>query len=385
MYNRLINLSKNSSIFLFGARGTGKSYLLRNRYSENNTVFIDLLDPKTYLDYSMNPSSLQNFLDALNDKIEIVVIDEVQKIPQLLDIVHKNISEKSRKFILTGSSARKLKRGGANMLAGRAFVYNLFPLTSSELGIDFVLKDVLKWGSLPGMYAFRNDDDKAEFLRSYALTYITQEITEEQVVRKLEPFRKFLFVAAQMNGKVINYSKIGREVGTNPNNVISYFQILEDTLLGFLLEPYHTSVRKGLSSSPKFYFFDTGVLRALNNTLSIDIKQQTYNFGELFENFIINEVYRHISYSRKDYKINYLLTKSGVEIDLVITRPGNSTLLIEIKSSDTINEDDIKSFIKISADIPNSEAYCFSLDKNLKKFKKVKSIFWQEGIELISK
>ena len=384
MYNRLINLSKNSSIFLFGARGTGKSYLLKHRYSDKNTIYIDLLDPKTYLDNSLNPSNLQNYLDTLNDSVEIVIIDEVQKIPLLLDVVHKNIAEKKRRFILTGSSARKLKRGGANMLAGRAFVYNLFPLTSTELEKDFVLKDVLKWGSLPGIYAFGNDDDKTEFLRSYALTYITQEITEEQVVRKLEPFRKFLFVAAQMNGKVINYTKIGREVGTNPNNVISYFQILEDTLLGFFLEPYHTSVRKGLSGSPKFYFFDTGVLRALNNTLSIDIKQQTYNFGELFESFIINEVHRHLSYGRKDYKLNYLLTKSGVEIDLIITRPGKSTLLIEIKSSDTINEDDIKSFMKITADIPDSEAYCFSLDKTPKKFKNVNSIHWQEGIDLLS-
>lgn len=384
MYNRLINLSKNSSIFLFGARGTGKSFLLRQRYTDNNTVFIDLLDPKTYLDYSLNPSNMQSYLDTLNDNIEFVIIDEVQKIPQLLDVVQKNIAEKNRKFILTGSSARKLKRGGANMLAGRAFVYNLFPLTSSELEKDFVLNNVLKWGSLPGIYAFNNDDDKAEFLRSYALTYITQEITEEQVVRKLEPFRKFLFVAAQMNGKVINYTKIGREVGTNPNNVISYFQILEDTLLGFILEPYHTSVRKGLSGSPKFYFFDTGVMRALNNTLSIDIKQQTYNYGELFESFIINEVHRLISYERKDYKLSYLLTKSGVEIDLVITRPGKSTLLIEIKSSDTINEDNIKSLIKISADIPNSEAFCFSLDKTPKKIKHVNCMHWQEGIDLIT-
>ena len=234
MYSRLIKFSNNNSFFLFGARGTGKSFLLRHRFSEENSVFIDLLDPETYLNYSLNPSNIINYIDTISNNIEWVIIDEIQKIPRLLDVVHKYLSEGSKKFILTGSSARKLKRGSANMLAGRAFINNLYPLTSTELGKDFNLTDVLKWGSLPGIFAFKEESDKMDFLRSYVHTYITQEITEEQVVRKLDPFRKFLNVSAQMNGKVINFSKIAREVGTSSVNVSSYFQILEDTLLGFL-------------------------------------------------------------------------------------------------------------------------------------------------------
>ncbi len=383
MFNRVIKLSKNSSIFLFGARGTGKSYLLRNRFSGKNTAFIDLLDPAAFLEFSLNPSNLQNYLDALTPETEFVIIDEVQKIPALLDVVHKNIFDDKFKFILTGSSARKLKRGGANMLAGRAFIYNLFPLTFEEHGSGFNLVEVLSRGSLPGIFRFDNIQDKNEFLKSYALTYLTQEITEEQAVRKLEPFRRFLFAAAQMNGKVLNFSKIARESGTSPATVITYFQILEDTLLGFLLEPFSTSIRKSLISSPKFYFFDTGVVRALNNTLSIDVQPKTYAFGELFESFIVNEVYRSVSYLRNDYKLNYLLTKTGVEIDLVVTRPGKKTLLLEIKSSDSISSEALKSFIKISKEIENSEAYCISLDKFPKRFDNVNCIHYSGLKEIL--
>lgn len=382
MYSRLIKFSNNNSFFLFGARGTGKSFLLRHRFSEENSVFIDLLDPETYLDYSLNPSNIISYIDTLSKSIEWIIIDEIQKIPKLLDVVQKYLSEDSRKFILTGSSARKLKRGSANMLAGRAFINNLFPLTSNELGKDFNLTDVLKWGSLPGIFAFKEESDKMDFLRSYVHTYITQEITEEQVVRKLDPFRKFLNVSAQMNGKIINFSKIAREVGTSSVNVSSYFQILEDTLLGLLIEPYHTSVRKSLVGAPKFYFFDTGVVRALNNTLTLDVLPQTYNYGELFESFIINEIYRLQSYYKKDYRLSYLRTKSGVEVDLVIIRPGEKTLLIEIKSNINITEEQVKPLIGISADIPNSEAYCISLDRTPKKFQNVNCLYWEEAIRL---
>jgi predicted AAA+ superfamily ATPase len=382
MYSRLIKFSNNNSFFLFGARGTGKSFLLKHRFSEENSVFIDLLDPETYLDYSLNPSNIINYIDKLNKNIEWIIIDEVQKIPKLLDVVHKYLSEGSKKFILTGSSARKLKRGSANMLAGRAFINNLYPLTSTELGKDFNLTDVLKWGSLPGIFAFKEESDKMDFLRSYVHTYITQEITEEQVVRKLDPFRKFLNVSAQMNGKVINFSKIAREVGTSSVNVSSYFQILEDTLLGLLIEPFHTSVRKSIVGSPKFYFFDTGVIRTLNNALTLDVLPQTYNFGELFESFIINEIFRLQSYYKKDYRLNYLRTKSGVEVDLVVTRPGKKTLLLEIKSTTNVTEEQVKPLIGISADIPDSEAYCISLDKTPKKFQNVNCLHWEEALAL---
>lgn len=381
MFNRLIKFPKNSSFFLFGARGTGKSFLLRHRFSVNNSVIIDLLDPDTFLRYNLNPSVLLNFMDSLSESIQWIIIDEVQKIPQLLDIVHKHLSEGSKKkFILTGSSARKLKRGGANMLAGRAFVYNLYPLTYLEIGEQFNLQEVLKYGSLPAVFSFESGKDKNEFLRSYHYTYITQEITEEQTIRKLDPFRKFLSVAAQMSGKIINYSKIAREVGITTPTVISYFQILQDTLLGQMLESYHTSIRKSQKENPKFFFFDTGVLRALSNTLTLDVLPQTYIYGELFEHFIINQINWLQNYYKKDYRLYYIRTKSGLEIDLIIERPGKKTILLEVKSTENVTREQILSFENLAKDIPNSIPYCFSRDKISKKFGSVKCLNWQEGI-----
>ena len=382
MFNRIIKFSPNNSFFLFGARGTGKSFLLRERYSISNSVTIDLLDPDTFLQYSLNPGSLSNYIATLDDKIEWIIIDEVQKIPSLLDVVHKFLSDgNDKKFILTGSSARKLKRGGGNMLAGRAFVYDLFPLTHIELAKKFDLMEVLKFGSLPGIYNFTSEDDKNEFLRSYHYTYITQEITEEQVVRKLDLFRRFLNIAAQMNGKVLNYSKVARESGISTPTVITYFQILEDTLLGMILPAYHGSIRKSQRESPKFYFFDTGVLNALKNTLTLSLNTSTYNFGELFESFIINEINRLQIYYRKDWKFSFLRTASDNEIDLIIERPGMKTALIEIKSTENLFEQQVSVLNNFTKDFPNSEAFCFSLDKISKKYGNVNCLHWKSGIE----
>lgn len=383
MYNRLIKLNNNNSIFLFGARGTGKTYLLKNQFEDKTTIYIDLLEPETYLQYSLRPSSLKEYIDTLNSGTKWIIIDEIQKLPGLLDIVHKCIEEKKIKFILTGSSARKLKRGGANLLAGRAFINKLFPLSYKELGKEFNLTEVLKWGSLPGIFSFNDTEDKKDFLRSYVFTYIKEEITEEQTVRKLEPFRKFLYISAQMSGKIINYSKIARESNTSTTSIISYFQILEDTLIGITLDAYHTSVRKSQKQSPKFYYFDTGVLRSLNNTLTLDVLPQTYSFGNLFEHFIINEVNKLNHYYKKDYRLYYYQTKSGLEIDLVIERPGEKTALIEIKSSDNVTPEQIKPLISISKDFKNSETFCFSLDKVPKKIENVYCCHWQKGLNLI--
>jgi predicted AAA+ superfamily ATPase len=199
-------------------------------------------------------------------------------------------------------------------------------------------------------------------------------------VRKLEPFRRFLYVAAQMSGKIINHSKIAREVGVSSPTVQSYFQILDDTLLGITLDSYHKSVRKSQKESPKFYFFDTGVVRSLRNTLTLGLQPQTYNYGELFEHFVINEIYRLQHYLKKDFRLFYLCTKSGLEIDLIIERPGLKTVLIEIKSTNNITEEKIKPLKKLSKDIPDSVSYCFSLDKIPKKFDNVSCLFWQNGL-----
>lgn len=259
MIDRAINLSKSRSFFLFGARGTGKTSLLQQEFvGHPGVLYIDLLKPSEEDLYRLYPETLAHQIEA--ETFEWVIVDEIQKLPKLLDLVHHAIVNKRQKFILTGSSARKLKRGAANLLAGRASVYHLYPFTARELGDDFDLQTALEWGLLPEVWNLKQAGDRAETLYAYALTYLKEEVQAEQFVRKLDPFRKFLEVAAQSNGKIVNFSKIGNDVGVDTTTVQNYFSILEDTLLGFILPSYHKSVRKRQREAPKFYFLILALL-----------------------------------------------------------------------------------------------------------------------------
>jgi predicted AAA+ superfamily ATPase len=381
MFNRLIHLPESSSFFLFGPRGSGKTHFLKTHFAGSKVLYLDLLDPETFQTLSLRPKSLIDRLEELPRIVRWVVLDEVQKIPSLLDIVHQQIEIGRYKFALTGSSARKLKHGGANLLAGRAFVYHLYPLTAHEIGPAFSLPNALRWGTLPRVFSLKSDEDKRDFLRSYAHTYLQEEITQEQVVRRLDPFRRFLFIAAQMSGQIVNFARIAREAGTTVPTVQSYFQILEDTLIGFLLDAFHESVRKRQRENPKFYFFDTGVLRALGQTLSVDLPPHTYAFGTAFEHFLINEIQRLQSYKKKDYRFSYLRTKDGVEVDLIIERPGMKRALVEIKSTSRVGPDDVRALKRLSPDIPHSEAFCLSLDPAAQKIEGVRCLPWARGLE----
>jgi predicted AAA+ superfamily ATPase len=380
MINRSLRLPKNNSFFLFGPRGTGKTHLLREFLKNKSCLYIDLLDPERNQTLSLRPKALEDEILGLDPDTRWVVIDEVQKIPALLDIVHRQIESKDICFALTGSSARKLKTAGANMLAGRAFLTYLFPFTSMELGNSFSLSDALRWGTLPKIYSLKTEEEKRDYLRSYTHVYLQEEITQEQVVRKLDPFRRFLVVAAQLSGQIINFSKVGRDVGVSVPTVQSYFQILEDTRIGFLLDPFHESVRKRQRENPKFYLFDTGVQRALENTLALDLLPSTYAYGVAFEHFIINEIFRLSSYAKHDDRFSYLRTKDEVEIDLVIERPGRKKALVEIKSTEFVRPEDIHSFQKLGSDIPRSDMYCFSRDPHPKMINGVHCLPWQKGL-----
>ena len=309
MIYRLLNLLKTNSFFLFGARGTGKTRLVNDLIPAKDSIYIDLLDPAQYEQFLVDPSRLSRLIEARGKNIEWIVIDEVQKVLPLLDIAHASIEKYGLKFALTGSSARKLKRGGANLLAGRAFTYHLYPFTSEELGLGFDLERCLAWGTLPKPYTADTNEERELFLRSYVHTYLKEEIQVEQIVRRLDPFRKFLSVAAQMNGALLNFSNIARDIGSTTPTVQSYFQILEDTLLGFYLEPYHLSIRKRQKEAPKFYFFDTGVQRALAEVLTLPLVESSYGYGKTFEHFIILELHRRSSYLRNDFKFSFLVTK----------------------------------------------------------------------------
>ncbi len=383
MYQRLLNLPKNRSFFLFGARNTGKSTLIEAQFTTDHCIWFDLLDTSLQEKFLVNPEELFDIVKGLPPEITHVVIDEVQKVPKLLDVVQRLLKKKDKYFILTGSSARKLKRGGANLLAGRAFVYHLFPLSFTEIGNDFDLARALSWGTLPEIIDFSTDQERHELLTAYAHTYLREEIWEEQFVKTLAPFRKFLEVAAQSNGKIINFAKIAKEVGVDDKTAKAYFELLEDTLIGFFLEPHHNSIRKQVSGKPKFYFLDTGLTRALARQLDIPLRPGTNAYGNAFEHYIITEIIRLASYLRHQYKFSYLRTINDVEVDIIIERPGKNTLYIEIKSTDSIQENMLTYFKKITGSVKDIEAICLSNDPYAKKFDHVLAIPWKEGIKKI--
>ena len=380
MFHRIFEPGKKHSFFLFGARGTGKSTLLRNWFKKTPSLYIDLLDPEEEEAFLRNPGELKQRLDGLPAGTHWIILDEIQKIPRLLDAVHAAIENRGMYFALTGSSARKLKRGEANMLAGRAFIHHLFPLTHLEIGEGFALETALHFGTLPKVLGFEDSEDKIGFLKAYSLTYLKEEIAAEQLVRKLQPFRGFLEVAAQCNGQILNFSRISREVGADVKTVQGYFEILEDTLMGFLLPAFHESVRKRQSHAPKFYFFDTGVKRALERTLTQNFGPGTYAYGNAFEHFLILEIFRLSSYSGKDWKFSYLRTKDGVEIDLIVERPGLPKALVEIKSKDRVSAEDVAPLERLARDMPKSEAFCLSRDLSRKRIGSVSCLPWRDGL-----
>lgn len=388
MYDRILSGSQKHSFFLFGMRGSGKSTLLKKRLSGVDTVWIDLLLAEEELKYRANPDILKNEILALikqGKKPERVVIDEVQKIPALLDVVHHLIEEYKIKFALTGSSARKLKRGGANLLAGRAFVFHLFPLSFMELGSDFDLGIFLSWGGLPALFAsdYESPEDKNRFLKSYIHTYLKEEILIEQLVRRIDPFHAFLEVSAQMNGEILNFSKIAREANTDDKSVERYYAILEDTLLGFHLMPHHHSVRKQQITSSKFYYFDSGIVRALKGNASQMMMASTYEYGKAFEHFIISEIYKLNKYYERDYKLSFLKTKDGVEIDLIIEVSAKKKYCIEIKSGVVKNLNDFNAQRKLALDIGATELMVLSQNKKAISNDRIHVMPWQEGIKKI--
>ncbi|MHB1949648.1 MAG: ATP-binding protein [Gammaproteobacteria bacterium] len=381
MIPRLLQLPEDESFFLFGPRGVGKTTLLKSLPWFPNALYINLLKASDEQRFSRNPDELELIAEALPSETKHIIIDEVQKIPKLLDVVHNLIETTSKKFILTGSSARKLKQGAANLLAGRAFVYHLDPFTYLEAPENFNLIDALRWGMLPKIFEYTTSEKKQLYLESYTNTYLKEEIWAEHFIRELDPFRRFLEVAAQSNGTLINFSNIARDVGTHDNNIQKYFSILEDTLIGFFLEPFQHSFRKRLSKTPKFYFFDTGVVRALSAQLTLPLLPRTSQYGDAFEHFIILQCKQLANYYHREYRFSYLKTKDDAEIDLIIERPGLPLLLIEIKSSDNVQSAHVATLKKLAHDIGNCEAVCFSCDPYPKQLDGIKIFPWAQGVK----
>lgn len=324
---RELKLSQfKSSIFLFGPRMTGKSFLLQQLKAD---LRIDLLEPDTEVELRTQPRIFWEQLQAVRPKGR-VIIDEVQKIPELLSYVHKAIEQLGLTFILSGSSARKLKRSAADMLAGRALDLRLFPLTLLELDGKLALEKILLYGSLPKisvLLAEKNELEASRILKAYHTVYIKEEIQAEALTRNLAAFQRFLPVVAQSNGQMIEYQNISRECSVAASTVKEYFQILEDTLIGFFLWPWDRSERK--KSRPKFYFFDNGVLRSIQKR--VGEKPTPEEMGMLFETWFINEVRRVLHYKESVSEIG-LWREGHHEIDLVIEKGGKIQFAFEIKS-----------------------------------------------------
>lgn len=335
-YVNLRKILKEKSFFLFGPRATGKSFLIKNQFDGTWPV-VNLLQSQYYLPLSQNPSTLKELVGAS----ECAVIDEIQKLPELLDEIHHLIENSGKRFLLTGSSARKLKQRNANMLGGRASKIDFFSLTWKELedAKKFDLDRILRYGGLPRVYL--NEDPDQE-LFDYVDVYLKEEIRMEASVRKLPEFSRFLKIASTSSGQLLNFANIASDVGgISAQTVKNYFEILDDTLLGFMLPPWRAGRSRKAVATSKHYFFDCGVANTLAGTRHLD--RNSSLFGDCFEQFIINEVRAFLSYNRKRIDLAFWRTQHGDEVDLII----GEELAIEIKATARLSPSDGKGLRKI--------------------------------------
>jgi uncharacterized protein len=363
----LVDFTDKKSLFLFGPRATGKTSLIKRQLSDR-AFKIDLLKSQNYLPLSQQPSDLESMIAA--QEKDLIVIDEIQKIPALLDEVHRLIEEKKIRFLLTGSSARKLKRHDANMLGGRASQTSLFPLTWHEISqaTDFDLERYLRFGSLPRVYLA---EDPVEELSDYVDVYLKEEIMAEAAVRNLPAFSRFLKLAALSSGEQLNYANIAGDVGLSAKTIRSYFEILDDTLLGFELPVWRSGKNRKAVATSKHYLFDCGVMHALSGTKYLDRNSDLY--GRSFEHFILNEVRAYRSYARKRWDLSYWRTHDGDEVDLVI----DDRIAIEFKSTRHVTGNDLKGLRKIRDEATWEKLIIVSQDPISKLADNILSLDWQ--------
>jgi predicted AAA+ superfamily ATPase len=332
-----IDLPPRQSAFLWGPRKTGKTTYLKMRFP--HSLVYDFLQTDLFLECSKKPSLLRERLLAKDDNVlkYPAILDEVQKVPQILDEVHWLIENKGLRFILCGSSARKLKRGKANLLGGRAWRYEMFPLVTTELeNID--LLRILNRGMIPDHY-MQASYKKA--LKAYTQDYLKEEVFDEGLTRNIPAFSRFFDAMAYSHGELTNYSNIARECGVDSKTVKEYYQILSDTLLGTMIEPFkRRQNRQVIIRAAKFYLFDVGVAGAITKR-SIE-EERGESFGKAFEHFIFMEIAAHDSYNELDYEINFWRTKSGLEVDFVL---GGGEVAIEVKGATYVEKRDLRPLI----------------------------------------
>ena len=336
-----------SSFFLFGPRGTGKSTFVKRQYGD--ALYIDLLDPERIRFFSARPERLKEIADA-NPSSAHIVVDEIQRVPEMLTVVHKLMEEKKGvSFVLTGSSARKLKRAGVDLLGRRALLHTLHPFMAGELGSEFNLDQALQYGLLPLVIHAK---DPEEVLRSYTALYLREEVQMEGLVRNVGNFSRFLEAISFSHASILNISNVSRECEVERKVVESYVTILEDILLGWRLPVFTRKAKRALAAHPKFYLFDTGVFRALRPRGPLD--QPADIEGQALEGLVAQHLRAWAAYSRVKRDLYYWRTRAGVEVDFVVY--GTEGLwAIEVKSSSKIHSGDLRGLRAFRDEYPNSK------------------------------
>ena len=343
---------RDDSMFLWGPRQTGKSTLLKQLFPD--APYYDLLKSEVYTLYKMKPSRLRDEC-MMMDEGEVVIIDEVQKIPELLDEVHWLMVNRGIHFILCGSSARKLKRSGANLLGGRAIRKTLHPLVSAEIP-DFDIDKAVNVGMLPRHCLASSP---AKRIQAYVGDYLQQEVIAEALVRNLDSFTRFMEVAAISDGEMVNYTKIASECGVSSKTVKEYFVILQETLLGNMLPAYTKTVKRRVQVAPKFYYFDVGITNYLLHRAPL--RRGTAEYGHAFEHLIVQEVMAYMDYSESMKGLSFWHTQNNVyEVDLVV---GNAEVAIEIKSSDNVTTSHLKGLKAFGEEHPDCKLIVVSLEE----------------------
>jgi predicted AAA+ superfamily ATPase len=352
---RLLDLPailEKKSHFLFGPRQTGKTFLIRR--SLKGVRLYDLLDTSVYLALSQNPGRISQ---ELTPDDRLVVIDEIQRLPILLNEVHRLIEERGVRFLLTGSSARKLRRGGVNLLGGRARTKYLHPLTYRELGSRFDLLRAVERGLLPSIYF--SDDPHAD-LQAYAGSYLQQEIVAEGATRNVPAFSRFLRVAALCNGTIVNFTNLANDAQVARTTVYEYFEILKDTLVLHELPAWRKSKKRKPLASSKYYFFDVGVVAALQGR---EFRLGTPEFGEAFETYLMHELVSYRDYLSNE-SLTYWRSTSGFEVDFII---GDHTA-VEAKAKENLSPQDVKSLRALAEEKKLKRYLCVSLEPRMRKF-----------------
>lgn len=348
-YDRLLRLPAelNQSIFLFGPRGTGKTSWVIQQFPD--AIYIDLLVSATYFDLLANPDRLEKYIPI--DCRQWIVIDEVQKIPELLNVVHRLIERYRYRFILTGSSARSLRRKGVNLLGGRAIEYRMHPLTCMELQKDFSLAKALQFGLLPSVYTV---SDPKHYLETYLTSYLREEVLQEGLTRNIGEFSRFLEIASFSQGQLLNLSEIAREAAIDRRTVTSYFDIIEDLLLGWKLPIFAKRAKRRTVTHPKFYFFDAGVYRTIRPKGPLDSPEEID--GPVLETLFLEQLRAINDAFRLGYTFYFWRTSNGTEVDF-IAYGEKGLIAFEIKRKNRISSSDLSGLKAFSQDYPIAKCY----------------------------